>query len=200
MPYGMETQPQTRRAGRPRDATADDAILNAALGLIAEHGVDQTSTADIAARAHRGKDTIHRRWAHKEDLVRAASERLIVGHALPAPTGTLAGDVAAWLRDLEAALAHTALGSILASLAAHAGHDPDARDWVARHRARVGADLQALADRHGRGADPGTTFAPAIVAEACHGRWLLGTGTDPDVDRPWLTAIARLLEEASAPV
>lgn len=189
----METRPPARRSGRPRDAAAADAILEAALDLFAEHGVEQTSTAEIAARAHTGKDTIYRRWAHKEDLVRAALERLVVGHALPDPTGTLAGDVEAWLQDLVAALEKTALGPILASLAAHAGHDPEAREWLARHRSRVGADLEALACRYGLDTHPRTAVMLTVVAEACHGRWLLGAMADPEADTSWRTTISRLL-------
>ena len=56
----------TGRIGRPRSTAADDAILRAALDIIVEHGIHDASVDDIAARAHAGKDTIYRRWPHKE--------------------------------------------------------------------------------------------------------------------------------------
>jgi AcrR family transcriptional regulator len=58
-----------RRRGRPRDAGAREAILDATLELIAERGFHATTMDAIAARAGVGKNTIYRRWAAKNDLV-----------------------------------------------------------------------------------------------------------------------------------
>ncbi len=60
--------------GRPRDAAADRAILQAALALFIDKGVEGVSIEQIAKRAGVGKPTIYRRWSGKEDLLAAAIE------------------------------------------------------------------------------------------------------------------------------
>ncbi|MGV0813553.1 TetR/AcrR family transcriptional regulator [Mycolicibacterium boenickei] len=63
--------------GRPRDAGADRAILQAALEAFIERGVEGASIEQIAKRAGVGKPTIYRRWSTKEELIAAAMETLI---------------------------------------------------------------------------------------------------------------------------
>jgi AcrR family transcriptional regulator len=63
------TAPATRRPGRPRSERADRAIIDAALSLFAENGVEGLCIEEVAARAGVGKATIYRRWPGKEDLL-----------------------------------------------------------------------------------------------------------------------------------
>ncbi len=67
--------------GRPRDVGADRAILQAALDVFIERGVEGSSIEQIAKRAGVGKPTIYRRWSSKEDLIAAAMETLIADEA-----------------------------------------------------------------------------------------------------------------------
>jgi AcrR family transcriptional regulator len=79
---------------RPRSAESHAAILQAAIELVVEGGLQGTSIEAIAARAGVGKATIYRRWKTKEDLFAEALRTV----ALPLPdpdTGTLRGDVIA---------------------------------------------------------------------------------------------------------
>src|ERR687885_700142 len=62
--------------GRPRSAQSHQAILQAALELLAEVGFAAMSMDAIAARAGVGKTTIYRRYASKEELVADAIESL----------------------------------------------------------------------------------------------------------------------------
>jgi AcrR family transcriptional regulator len=64
-----------RRVGRPRDPRADAAILRAAVDLIVERGIDQTSMEGIAKRAGVAKVTVYKRWKSKEDLLAEAIEK-----------------------------------------------------------------------------------------------------------------------------
>lgn len=59
-----------RTPGRPRSARADEAIIEAVLGLLDEGStVEALSIEAVAARAGVGKATIYRRWPGKEALL-----------------------------------------------------------------------------------------------------------------------------------
>ncbi|WP_432705195.1 TetR/AcrR family transcriptional regulator [Actinoplanes regularis] len=62
---------QERKApGRPRNAQADEAILDAVLTLLAEgQSAAALSIEAVAARAGVGKATLYRRWPNKEALL-----------------------------------------------------------------------------------------------------------------------------------
>jgi AcrR family transcriptional regulator len=86
-----------RRPGRPRSEQADRAIIEAALDLFAESGVEGTCIEAVAARAGVGKSTIYRRWPGKEELLVDALATLKT--PLPEPDGTsVRDDLAALLR------------------------------------------------------------------------------------------------------
>jgi AcrR family transcriptional regulator len=61
-----------RRPGRPRSEQAEQAIIDAALELFGERGVEGVCVEAVAARAGVGKATIYRRWPSKEELLIAA--------------------------------------------------------------------------------------------------------------------------------
>jgi AcrR family transcriptional regulator len=74
-----------RRPGRPRSEQADRAIIDAALCVFAEHGVEGLCIEKVAAKAGVGKATIYRRWPGKEDLLLDALAALKT--PLPEPHG-----------------------------------------------------------------------------------------------------------------
>lgn len=57
------------KTGRPVDKMRDQAILRAALELVAEQGYDSVTMDAIALRAHAGKATLYRRWKSKPFLM-----------------------------------------------------------------------------------------------------------------------------------
>jgi AcrR family transcriptional regulator len=63
---------EARKPGRPRSEQAEQAIIDAALELFAERGVEGVCVEAVAAKAGVGKATIYRRWASKEELLIAA--------------------------------------------------------------------------------------------------------------------------------
>jgi AcrR family transcriptional regulator len=81
-----------RRPGRPRSALAHRAILDAALAVFAEAGLERMSIDAVARRAGVGKATIYLRWGSKEELVCAALDSLRRDVAIP-DTGSLRGDL-----------------------------------------------------------------------------------------------------------
>ncbi|HVX46791.1 MAG TPA: TetR/AcrR family transcriptional regulator [Mycobacteriales bacterium] len=64
------------RPGRPRDAAAEQAILEAVVELLREHGFARLTMGEVAAKAGVGKPTIYRRWPSKAELVVDAIVRL----------------------------------------------------------------------------------------------------------------------------
>ncbi|MDA2813519.1 TetR/AcrR family transcriptional regulator [Nocardiopsis sp. RSe5-2] len=63
------------RPGRPRSSEADAAILDAALDLLIEHGVDGTSVEQVAKRAGVTRATVYRRHPDKTRMLVAAITR-----------------------------------------------------------------------------------------------------------------------------
>jgi len=82
------------RGGRPRDEAREQAILDAAIDLLAEVGYDAMSIEGVAVRAKSSKATIYRRWPGKAELVADAIRRRSepVLEDLP-DTGSLRGDL-----------------------------------------------------------------------------------------------------------
>jgi AcrR family transcriptional regulator len=89
------TGPAAPRRGRPRDAQAEQAILQATVAILSEVGYNRLSIEAVAARAGVGKPTIYRRWPSKLELVIEAVKRL----APPMPTADT-GDPLTDLRQI----------------------------------------------------------------------------------------------------
>jgi AcrR family transcriptional regulator len=94
----MSSVTRKARAGRPREARADRAIISAALELMAERGVPELRMDDVAARAGVGKAAIYRRYRSKDELVAAAAAALVSEIAVP-DTGSTREDLRALMRD-----------------------------------------------------------------------------------------------------
>jgi AcrR family transcriptional regulator len=69
-------EPAGPRIGRPRSETAERAIIEATLDLIAADGIAAVSMEGVAAKAGVGKTTIYRRWPNKEALICDAAASL----------------------------------------------------------------------------------------------------------------------------
>ena len=93
--------------GRPRSAEADEAILQAALELLAESGYRALTMEKVRASSGVGKATIYRRYGSKEELVAAAIVHLNSDIPLPDDTGTLQGDFAATAQSVLQGAART---------------------------------------------------------------------------------------------
>jgi AcrR family transcriptional regulator len=138
----------TRSPGRPRSAEADDAIVQATLELLAEVGYRSLTMEMVRARSGVGKATIYRRYANKDDLVKAAIVHL--HHDLPVPedTGSLRGDFAEVLWAAVGAAQETGAAHIVPRLLGESAHDPELQrlfyDNIVAPRRRV---LKALLER-----------------------------------------------------
>src|SRR3954469_17088186 len=82
--------------GRPRDPQRRQAILDAALTLVAEVGYDRTTVDAIATKAGVSKPTLYRRWPHgKPELVADAIRKRNAEASRTPDTGSLRGDLLA---------------------------------------------------------------------------------------------------------
>lgn len=73
----VKVSSSTGKPGRPRDPSADQAILAAAREMLAEGGLNSLTVEGTAARAGVAKTTVYRRYDSKLDLAVAAVAALI---------------------------------------------------------------------------------------------------------------------------
>jgi AcrR family transcriptional regulator len=89
-----------RKAGRKRDDSRDEVILDAALAVLAGQGYEGMTIDMVAAHAGMARATVYRRWATKADLVLEAVARMSHSDVnldqLP-DTGSLRGDMTAMI-------------------------------------------------------------------------------------------------------
>jgi AcrR family transcriptional regulator len=149
-----------RPRGRPRRASADQAIVAATLELLAERDFQAVTMDAIAARAGVGKNTIYRRWASKEELTADALRELT------ADVGPMEGDdvyllLLGHICDLERLFTDPLVGRILPGLLGELQRNPEfAAVWadrVVRPRRQAILELLARAVERGQlreGTDP----------------------------------------------
>lgn len=107
-----------RSPGRPRNADADRAILDATFELIAEHGLGRLSIEAVAARAGVGKSTIYRRWPSKVALVKEVFNAFVREEVATPDTGTIRGDLVALVGSIIRAYTTTIAGRVLPDILA----------------------------------------------------------------------------------
>jgi AcrR family transcriptional regulator len=135
-----------RAPGRPRSEEADRAILDAAIEVFAEAGLDGVTVEGVAARAGVGKATIYRRYPGKVELVIAAASALCEAEAPDADTGTVDEDLRVIGRNLVRLLSRTPAGRAMPQLVADAALNDELRvahrQFVARRRERTVAAVR----------------------------------------------------------
>lgn len=106
-------------------------MLGAVLDVLRETGYERLSIEAVAARARASRQTVHRRWRTKPDLVAAA----FAGAASPLPdppdTGELRGDLLALMEFLVQDLYR--LGDVIAGLIGEMRHNPQLAAAVDTH-------------------------------------------------------------------
>ena len=96
----LAAPPARARRGRPHDPAVDQAILAAAVDLLAEGGYARLTMEQVAARAGVGKASVYLRWPNKVALVaEAIQHRSAVVPEIP-DTGRLPEDMRVFLRAL----------------------------------------------------------------------------------------------------
>ncbi|WP_053385602.1 TetR/AcrR family transcriptional regulator [Leucobacter japonicus] len=163
------------RSGPVRSEAARQAILTAAVELLAERGYDHLAIEGIAARAGVGKQTIYRWWRSKSAIIaEALLEGMILRERLDLPnTGDVRADLSTWLEAIGEVLLSPQGEGLARSLIAAATDNAD----VGRRLRDAIAGSGALSTRlhAASGTEPNLTPGAPIdeIAEALVGALLL---------------------------
>ena len=159
MPTAVELE--SPRGGRPRDEAREQAILEAAIELLAEVGYEAMTIEAVAVRARSSKATIYRRWPGKGELVAEAMRRRTepVLEDLP-DTGSLRGDLLGLAQRMCAGIDGLD-GGLICGLGMAVRSDPQFGRLLAAHtydgKLRSMAEVVSRAEARGEippGADP----------------------------------------------
>ncbi len=177
----------TRRPGRPRDATIDEAIVAAVFDLIEEVGLAPVTIDAIAERAGVSKATIYRRWATKDDLVVDAVAGLI-GRSLELPaSGDIRAVLVAVLRQMESFMSMSVAGSIFPWLVGEVAAGTEiGRHYAAAviipRRADLGTLIRQAIERGELRADLDVETALDLIIGPVIVRKLMGRWRQPEED------------------
>lgn len=198
--------PSARRTGRPRSATADRAILDAARAAIAETGWAGVTLGGIAARAGVAKTTLYRRWPGKNELVLDALADLFDSLRLP-DHGSLTRDVEDVVLQFAGLLREPRTRGALMAVLAEATHDAALRERIrasivdrqmrlvlrGRERAQARGELRAEPDA--ATAERNADMIFDVIAGSVLHRLLVSA--EP-VTAAWATTFATLLTRGLA--
>ncbi|GAA2347153.1 TetR/AcrR family transcriptional regulator [Saccharopolyspora halophila] len=119
-----EPSQQAAGRGRPRDASRDAALRQAALEVLAQVGYRALTMDAVANHARAGKATIYRRWDSKLDLVIDTCNEL-VQRRIPEPDlGSVSEDLGEFLRSF-ATLLTGPVGKAAQALVGELPHEPE---------------------------------------------------------------------------
>jgi AcrR family transcriptional regulator len=163
---------EVARGGRPRDDAREQAILDAAIEILSEHGYEAMSIEAVASRAKSSKATIYRRWPGKAQLVAEAMRRRSEPMLEEFPdTGSLRTDLLAVVHRIIDGM-NGIDGGLMCGLAVAARSDAEfARlmsSYMHEHKLRSVSLLISRAQERGElppAADPETILkvAPGVV-------------------------------------
>lgn len=124
----MPTDQPGPRPGRKRSEGSRQAILAAALQLLAEFGYAGVTIEGIAARSGAGKQTIYRWWPSKADVLLDALATKAELHVPVPDEGSYSADLRAFLTTSFALGRKRPVADVLRALMAEAQVDPEFHD------------------------------------------------------------------------
>ncbi|NDL57207.1 TetR/AcrR family transcriptional regulator [Phytoactinopolyspora mesophila] len=125
----MASPDGSRHAGRPRDPAIDQAILEATLNVLHEHGYAGFSLEAVATRAGTTKPTIARRWRRRQELIIAALATVLVRPPVP-DTGCTRCDLIDGIELLADAVLRRMPPAVLAPLIADCAPDRELHQYL----------------------------------------------------------------------
>ncbi|MBW0088656.1 TetR/AcrR family transcriptional regulator [Pseudonocardia sp. KRD-184] len=176
----MTDERRRRPGGRTARVTA--AVRAATVAALTEHGWNGLAVEDVAARAGVNKTTIYRRWGGRDalvaDILLAAADQRIA----PPDTGTLRGDLVAFVRQVRDALVAPANRALMSTLAG-GGHDSSLAELGRRYWAARFARARPMVERAvARGELAADVDADALIVRVVGPVWFGVFGPRTDVD------------------
>lgn len=177
---------ERRPPGRPRSATAEDAILRATVELIADGGLSAATIQAVADRSGVARATIYLRWSGREALIETA-----LRHAIGREPHKLSGNIQADLhrggRQALAILSEPMFVKVLPALIPALLRPDKGPDELSFHqlfpnRLRMAEEYRNLAAEQGWRTDIDGEVATDMVIGALLIE-LLATGKPPRRDR-----------------
>ncbi|MFJ4920647.1 TetR-like C-terminal domain-containing protein [Streptomyces sp. NPDC088725] len=183
----MPTSSERRASGGPvlQDAVTD-AIMTAMFEELAAVGYGKLSVEAVAKRAGAGKAAIYRRWPSKQAMVIELVTQVAIRTADDPDTGSLRGDLRAFLAAAEAGLRHPLASRIIPDLFAESGRTPELAEAMRPRisqvrREQAGALLQRAVERGELSADLNVPLALDFLVGPLYWRLtVLAAPTDPD--------------------
>ena len=186
---------KVKQRGRPRNESADGAILDAAIDLMAQRGYRGMTVAAVAAAAGVSEPTVYLRYPTKYDLaVAAIARRPFLTD--PPDTGDVIDDLLALVIDLAATAEAIGLGIVGVVLA----EEPEHPELLARWRDQVGsAAVRVFAEIIEGGQRRGQVrpdLQAGLVADLVVGAYLAHYTHEGVPDRPWARQLVETLRPA----
>jgi AcrR family transcriptional regulator len=190
-----------RPMGRPRDGRADRAMLDATLELIAEVGVHEFRTEDVASRAGVGKGAIYRRYRSKDELVTAAVAALVSEEIGIPDTGSTRGDLVLLMREAVELYRGSLAGRLMPNLVGAMAQKPELgravrERFLAGRRAALAAVLQRGVERGDLRPDLDVELALDVLGGPLFYRLLITGGP---LDEQLAEGVADLIVRGFAP-
>jgi AcrR family transcriptional regulator len=155
-----------RKQERPRGASLEDAIVDAAWEQLTAEGYGHFTIDTVAARARTSKPVLRQRWKTSDELLRAAVQHRGAVSVIPDPdTGTLRGDFIVLLRRANTLRSDLAalLSGMLGSYYDQTGRSPaDLRSQFLTER--TSATERAIERAVGRGEIDPARLTPRIAS------------------------------------
>jgi AcrR family transcriptional regulator len=180
------------KRGRPRNASIDAAILDAAAELLTQRGYRGMTVAAVAAAAGVTEPTVYLRHPTKHDLAVAAIPRLpMLSH--PPDTGAAKRDLTLLLTDLVAGGLDIGL-SITGVVLAEESEHPELLDhWRTTVGAAAVQAVRTIIERGQRRGEVRRGVRPPIVADLLLGAYLGRYTHQGPPDRGWTRDVVNTL-------
>jgi AcrR family transcriptional regulator len=176
-------QPEAVHRGRPRSSAADRAILDAAIELMGEVGIEHTTMSAVVARSGLARATVYRRYPNREALI-AAAIREVKGRPPYPISGDFETDLARAADQTRAIFAEPRFQAFLPTLVRDLLQErptdgmSETFERVAPNHRRVAEEFGRFAERAGLRTDIDPFVPSNIIVGAILVR-LLSTGQVP---------------------
>ncbi len=129
-----DVQPQRRPAGpgRPRDPHVDRAIIDSAVELLRDGGVEALSMESVANRAGVSRASVYRRYANRVDLMEAVFQAASARKPDPPDTGSTRTDLVQLVLIFKKVLLDEEGGGLLPAMISAARENPEVREALER--------------------------------------------------------------------